>query len=149
MKFTPEEQAVLRQADAIISSKMIGTDYMTSPDAVRALLRYRLAAEQREVFCILHLDNQNGVIAFEEIFHGTINAVSVHPRVVLQQAMHHNSKNLILVHNHPSGKMEPSQADKLITDKLVNLMNVVEVGVLDHMIVCGDKIYSFSEHGLL
>ena len=149
MKFTPEEKAVLRQADEIISRKIVGTDYITSPDAVRALLRYRLAAEQREIFCVLHLDNQNGVIAFEEVFHGTVNSVGVHPRVVLQQAMHHNSKNLILVHNHPSAKMEPSQADKHITKKIVNLMNVVEVDVIDHMIVCGDKIYSFAEHGLI
>lgn len=149
MKFTPEEQAVLHQADAIISSKMVGTDYIKNSDKVRALLRYRLTGEQREVFCVLHLDNQNGIIAFEEVFHGTVNSVAVYPRIVLQQAMELNSAALVLVHNHPSTNADPSQEDKNVTDKLINLMNVVDVRIIDHMIVGGDNIYSFAEHGLL
>lgn len=95
MKFSAEELNIIRQADAIIAGKITTTDFITGADAARSLLRFRLAAEPRESFCAFFLNCHNGVIAFEELFKGTISSVTVHPRIVLQRAV-------VLAHNHPS-----------------------------------------------
>jgi DNA repair protein RadC len=72
MKFTDEEQQIIRRAEAIISAKLPGTDYLTSPDMVRSFLRLHFASADRELFGVLFLDSQNGVIAFEELFQGAL-----------------------------------------------------------------------------
>lgn len=149
MKFSAEELNIIRQADAIIAGKITTTDFITGADAARSLLRFRLAAEPRESFCVFFLNIQNGVIAFEELFKGTISSVTVHPRIVLQRALHHNAAAVVLAHNHPSASTEPSQADKLITERLAQVLGMVDVKVLDHLIVGGSDIYSFAEHGLI
>ncbi|EPW0577562.1 JAB domain-containing protein, partial [Escherichia coli] len=95
------------------------------------------------------LNCHNGVIAFEELFKGTISSVTVHPRIVLQRALHHNAAAVVLAHNHPSANTTPSQADKLITERLAQVLGMVDVKVLDHLIVGGSDIYSFAEHGLI
>ncbi|HBY8443219.1 TPA: DNA repair protein RadC, partial [Klebsiella pneumoniae] len=117
--------------------------------AARSLLRFRLVAEPRESFCAFFLNCHNGVIAFEELFKGTISSVTVHPRIVLQRALHHNAAAVVLAHNHPSANTAPSQADKLITERLAQVLGMVDVKVLDHLIVGGSDIYSFAEHGLI
>ncbi|ELS3177585.1 Mov34/MPN/PAD-1 family protein [Salmonella enterica] len=149
MKFSAEELNIIRQADAIIAGKITTTDFITGADAARSLLRFRLAAEPRESFCVFFLNIQNGVIAFEELFKGTISSVTVHPRIVLQRALHHNAAAVVLAHNHPSASTEPSQADKLITERLAQVLGMIDVKVLDHLIVGGSDIYSFAEHGLI
>ncbi|EBU9575997.1 JAB domain-containing protein, partial [Klebsiella pneumoniae] len=101
MKFSAEELNIIRQADAIIAGKITTTDFITGADAARSLLRFRLAAEPRESFCAFFLNCHNGVIAFEELFKGTISSVTVHPRIVLQRALHHNAAAVVLAHNHP------------------------------------------------
>lgn len=136
-------------ADAIIAGKITTTDFITGADAARSLLRFRLAAEPRESFCAFFLNCHNGVIAFEELFKGTISSVTVHPRIVLQRALHHNAAAVVLAHNHPSANTTPSQADKLITERLAQVLGMVDVKVLDHLIVGGSDIYSFAEHGLI
>lgn len=149
MKFSAEELNIIRQADAIIAGKITTTDFITGAAVARSLLRFHLAAEPHEMFCAFFLNNQNGVIAFEELFKGTINNTTVHPRVVLQRALHHNAAAIVLAHNHPSALTDPSQADKQITDRLVEVLGMVDVRVLDHLIVGGGDIYSFAEHGLI
>ncbi len=149
MKFSAEELSIIRQADAIIAGKITTTDFITGAEAARSLLRFRLVAEPGESFCMFFLNNQNGVIAFEELFKGTISSVTVHPRIVLQRVLHHNAAAVVMAHNHPSGFTNPSQADKLITERLVQVLGMVDVRVLDHLIVGGSDIYSFAEHGLI
>ncbi|MBO8124774.1 JAB domain-containing protein, partial [Klebsiella pneumoniae] len=68
---------------------------------------------------------------------------------VLQRALHHNAAAVVLAHNHPSANTTPSQADKLITERLAQVLGMVDVKVLDHLIVGGSDIYSFAEHGLI
>ncbi|PXV70885.1 JAB domain-containing protein [Pantoea sp. PNA 03-3] len=149
MKFSAEELNIIRQADAIIAGKIITTDFITGADAARTLLRFRLVAEPAESFCMFFLDSQNGVIAFEELFKGTISSVTVHPRIVLQRVLHHNAAAVVMAHNHPSDVTNPSQADKLITERLAQVLGMVDVRVLDHLIVGSRDIYSFAEHGLI
>jgi DNA repair protein RadC len=102
-----------------------------------------------EVFACLFLDTRHRVIAYEELFNGTIDGSSVHPREVVRRALHHNCAAVILAHNHPSGVCEPSHADKAITKRLQDALALVDVRVLDHFIVGDASPYSFAETGLL
>jgi DNA repair protein RadC len=89
------------------------------------------------------------LLAFEELFRGTIDRAGVHPREVLRQTLAHNAAAVIFAHNHPSGVLEPSQADELITRRLKEALALIDVRVLDHFIVGDGQCYSFSERGLL
>jgi len=120
-----------------------------SPAATRDFLVSWLRDVPHELFCCLHLDNRHRLIAFEELFRGTIDGASVHPREVVKQALARNAAAIIVAHNHPSGVAEPSQADQLITQRLKEALGLIEVRVLDHFIVGDGHCYSFSEHGLL
>jgi len=122
---------------------------LTAPEATRTFLVAQLRDRPYEVFCCLYLDNRHRLIAFEELFRGTIDRAGVHPREVLRQTLLHNAAAVILAHNHPSGVLEPSQADELITRRLREALALVDVRVLDHFIIGDGHCYSFSEHGLL
>ena len=88
-----------------------------------------------EVFSCLFLDNRHRVIEFEEMFRGTIDGTTVHAREVVRRTLNLNAAAVIFAHNHPSGVAEPSQADRLLTEQLVNALSMVEVRVLDHLVV--------------
>ncbi len=119
------------------------------PDATHGFLRARLRDSPHELFCCLHLDNRHRLIAFDELFRGTIDAASVHPREVVKQALARNAAAVILAHNHPSGIAEASHADRLITQRLREALQLVDIRVLDHLIVADNACLSFAEHGLL
>ncbi|MCS2150957.1 MULTISPECIES: RadC family protein [Enterobacteriaceae] len=121
----------------------------TSTQAARDWLRLKMGTFEREEFRVLYLDNQNQLITHETLFTGTINRTEVHPREVVKRALYFNAAAVILVHNHPSGKTTPSQADKALTQRLVQVLQLVDIRVPDHLIVGGRQIYSFAEHGLL
>jgi len=101
------------------------------------------------VFCCIYLDNQHQVIAFEELFYGTINAAIVYPREVVKACLKHNCSAVLLCHNHPSGSPEPSQADEALTKRLTDALALVDIRVLDHFIVAGSSSISFAERGLI
>lgn len=122
---------------------------LRTPEATRRYLTARLRPHPYEVFACLFLDNRHRVIAFEELFRGTVDGVSVHPREVVRCALRHNAAALILCHNHPSGDPEPSHADRLLTDQLVSALARVEVRVLDHLVIGDGECVSFSERGLV
>jgi DNA repair protein RadC len=122
---------------------------LAAPEATRAFLLAQLRDRPYEVFCCLYLDNRHRLIAFEELFRGTIDRAGVHPREVLRQTLLHNAAAVILAHNHPSGVLEPSQADELITRRLKEALALVDVRVLDHFIIGDGMCFSFCEHGLL
>ena len=122
---------------------------LAAPEATRKFLLAQLRDRPYEVFCCLYLDNRHRLIAFEELFRGTLNGASVHPREVVRQTMLHNAAALILAHNHPSGVLEPSQPDEFITLRLRDALALVDVRVLDHFIVGDGSCFSFVEHGLL
>ncbi len=120
-----------------------------SPAVVRDFLRLKLGALEHEVFALLYLNAQNQLIAYEELFRGTANQTAVYPREVARRALFHNALAVILAHNHPSGTVDPSRADRLLTDTLRDALALIEVRVLDHVIVGSRGTYSFAEHGLL
>jgi DNA repair protein RadC len=125
------------------------TSALTAPDPTRRFLLAQLRDRPYEVFCCLFLDNRHRLLAFEEIFRGTIDGASVHPREVVRQTLLHNAASVIVAHNHPSGSIEPSEADEGVTRRLRQALALVDVRLLDHLIVGDGKCFSFSEHGLL
>lgn len=147
---TKYEASIVRRAAAILERKMRGKDLtMGSPDAVRDFLVTRYAVAPREVFSALFLDAQNHLIAFEELFHGTLTQTSVFPREVVKAALQHNAASVMFVHNHPSGVAEPSPADETLTKALKMALEMIDVRVLDHFIIGGTSQLSFAERGLL
>jgi len=114
-------------------------------DYLQAVLRDR----PYEVFCCLFLDNRHRVLAFEELFRGTLNGTAVYPREVVKRALALNAAAAILVHNHPSGVAEPSRADEVLTQRLQEALSLVDVRLLDHIVVGDGETVSFSERGLI
>jgi DNA repair protein RadC len=141
-------QAVLEMGRRHLAATLERGDAITSPSATRAFLSARLRDYPFEVFACLFLDNRHRVLAFEELFRGTIDGASVHPREILRRVLHHNAAAVILAHNHPSGVAEPSRADEAITRRLQEALGLVDVRVLDHVIVA-DETLSFAERGLI
>lgn len=142
-------QAVLELGRRHLEETLERDTAFGDPASVRAYLSSRLRDRHREVFACLFLDTRHRLIACEELFLGTIDGASVHPREVVQQALAHNAAAVILAHNHPSGVAEPSRADKAITERLVEALQLIEVRVLDHFIVGDGEPWSFAEHGEL
>lgn len=142
-------QAVLEMARRHFEEILQKGDALTSPDITRAYLSAQLRGYAYEVFACLFLDNQHRVLQFEEMFRGTIDGASVYPREVVKKALQHNAAAVIFAHNHPSGVSEPSQADRMITDKLKQALGLFDIRVLDHFIVGDGMPYSFAEHGML
>ena len=121
---------------------------ITSPIASKAYGRIMLSGRESEVFAVLFLDNRHGIIEFEELFRGTIDACSVYIREIVKRAMVHNAAAVILYHNHPSGIPDPSFADQTLTGKIKTALSYIDVRVLDHIIV-GHSCYSMAENGLV
>jgi DNA repair protein RadC len=142
-------QAVLEMGRRHLFEELAHGPALTSPATCRAYLQARLASHPNEVFACLFLDSRHRVIACEELFHGTINGASVHPREVVRRALAHNAAALILAHNHPSGVAEPSRADIQLTARLRDALALVDVRVLDHLVVAAGDWASLAERGLL
>ena len=121
----------------------------TSTQTARDWLKLKMAGLERKEFMVLYLNQQNQLIAHETLFTGSISSTEVHPREVVKRALYFNAAAVILAHNHPSGDITPSQADKAITQRLVQALHLVDIRVPDHLIVGGTQIMSFAEHGLL
>ena len=122
---------------------------LENPEQTQAYLRLHLAERPKEVFVCLFLDNKHRLLAMEELFQGTIDGASVHPREVVRRAIEVNAAALIIAHNHPSGVPEPSQADLRITQRLTDALKLVDIRVLDHVVVATEGSFSFAERGLI
>ncbi|MFV8387092.1 RadC family protein, partial [Vibrio parahaemolyticus] len=139
---------ILEKAAEILEQQYLRGDALCSPQATRDYLKYRLGAKEREVFSVLLLDNQNRVIAYEELFQGTIDSASVYPREVVKTVLKANASAVIFAHNHPSGVTIPSEADKRITKRLQDALSLIDIRVLDHFII-GQDTFSFADRGLI
>lgn len=142
--------ASLELARRALSSTLSTRNTFDSPQAVRDWLRLQLGHLQHEVFHALWLDSQHRLLVAEELFRGTLNQTSVYPREVVKRALAHNAAAVILAHNHPSGKSEPSDADLSLTRALKAALALVDVKLLDHFIVtASDAPFSLCENGQL
>ena len=142
-------EQILEAARQAIERKMQRGTSFTSPAAVKEYLRAKLAGFEHEVFAVLFMDTQHRLIEYAEMFRGTIDGASVYPRELVKEALRHNAAAVIVSHNHPSGNPEPSQADKVLTQRLKEALGLVDVRVLDHVIVAGTDTTSFAKRGLI
>lgn len=142
-------EEILEAARAALSNRVKKGTALTSPKLTRDYLMTRLAARDHEVFTVIFMDNRHRVIECLEMFRGTIDGASVHPREVVKEALQRNAAAVILSHNHPSGVAEPSQADELITSRLRDALALIDVRVLDHIIIAGGQTLSLAERGLI
>ena len=150
----PEAVKIRLQATRELVQRLLLEDMrqgpvLANPKTVREHLSLHFAGRERETFACLFLDNRHRLIAVEDLFLGTIDGASVHPREVVKRALQVNAAALILAHNHPSGVAEPSQADELITVRLRDALELVDIRVLDHIVVGDGACVSFAERGLL
>lgn len=144
-----EQESLIGLAIAVLAGRHRPGSKISSPEDTRRYLRLRLGERQTEVFGVVYLDNRHRILADEELFQGTVNGTSIHPRVVVQRSLHVNAAALILYHNHPSGDPEPSMADRTITKRLKEVLGVVDVRVLDHIVIGREGVVSLAERGLL
>jgi DNA repair protein RadC len=142
-------QAVLEMARRYLREQLETPDSLTSPVQTRDYLRAKLHHYAYEVFSCLFLDNRHRIIRYEELFRGTINGASVHPREVVKQALEHNAAAIIFAHNHPSGVAEPSRADRQIPRRLKEALGLVDIRVLDHIVIGEGETVSLAERGLI
>ena len=142
-------QAALELGRRFLGEKLARGAALTSTADTRDFLQAHLRDRGEEYFCCLFLDNRHRVLAFEELFRGTLNGTSVYPREVLKRALALNAAAVVLVHNHPSGVAEPSRADELLTQRLKEALGQVEVRLLDHLVVGDGETVSFAERGLI
>ena len=125
-----------------------GRPVISSPADVERLLRGRIANLDRENFVVVLLNTKNEVIEISTVSVGTLDASLVHPREVFKPAVRASAASVILAHNHPSGKVEPSREDREVTRRLGEAADILGIEVLDHVIV-GDGYFSMKEHGML
>lgn len=143
------EAELFEMVQLLARSKLSKGRVLDKPEEVALALQTLLMDKPHEVFGLVLLDNAHRLLAFVELFRGTIDAASIYPREVVKEALEHNAAAVILVHNHPSGNPEPSQADRAITKRLIQALATVDIRVLDHLIVGRDGWLSFTAQGLI
>ncbi len=148
MVLTDKENLLIKKAIKLLD-KQIKTEsfQFNRPEQIIDYLRLNLELQDREVFAVLFLNNQNEVISYEELFHGSINCVEIHPRTIARRALLLNAASIIIAHNHPSGLAEPSSADRTITDRIGKALGLFEIKVLDHFVIGSGEYVSFAERG--
>ncbi|WP_133011383.1 JAB domain-containing protein [Marinomonas flavescens] len=132
----------------ILEKEYFRPDQLTSPEKTKHFLQIKLGKLEHEVFGIIFMDSQHKVIAYEELFRGTIDGAAVYPREVLKRCLHHNAAAVIFA-PHPSGSPEPSNADIQLTKKLKEALSLIDIRTLDHLIIGGTENVSMAERGLL
>lgn len=141
------DSEVITRALDILTSRMFRRQLFTSPSDVKSFLCLKLGELPHEVFGVLFLSVQNELIAYEEMFRGTLTQTSVYPREVVKRALELNSAAVVCCHNHPSGNCQPSRADEALTQTLKSALALIDVRVLDHVIVSGSTSLSMAEMG--
>ena len=144
-----EKRTVIELALSVLAARHRRGRALESPKAARSYLQLKCADYEREVFGCLFLDTRHRVLEWAELFAGSIDSATVHPRVVVQRALAVNAAAVVIFHNHPSGVAEPSAADQSITRRLVDALALVDVRVLDHLVVGHEACTSMAELGLL
>lgn len=139
----------LRLARELLAEELRPGEAFRSIYAVSDYLKLHFAGQAHESFAVLFLDAHHTLLAFEDLFRGTLTQAGVYPREVLKRALQHNAAAVILAHNHPSGEVEPSAADQVVTNQLKEALSYIDVRVLDHFVVAGNRAVSMAERGLV
>jgi DNA repair protein RadC len=141
--------AALELSRRCLYEALLRSDPLESPEATERYLQSALGHHPNEVFACIFLDTRHRVIAFEELFHGTIDGATVYPRVVAEKALHHHAAAVIFAHNHPSGVSEPSLADQAITRRLKEALSLLDIRLLDHFVIGEGPPVSMAARGMI
>jgi DNA repair protein RadC len=136
-------------AREFLEEQVLDKPYCRSSREVFDYLYHSMRDLKKEVFKVMFLDSQNGVVGIEDLFEGTLNASAVYPREIIQSAVKHDAAALIFAHNHPAGNPQPSNNDKQITQELVFAGNIMQIKVLDHIVIGENRYFSFADAGLI
>jgi DNA repair protein RadC len=147
--FTEHEEKVLAEAASILEIKLKNKDMLTNLNHVKSYCQLLYAGLEHEIFVLLALDSKSRLIEEVRLFRGAFDHLQVYPREVLKEALKLNAVGAILVHNHPSGEVQPSKADKKITNLLFDTFKIVDICLYDHIIVSKYDTFSFFENNLL
>ena len=139
-------QAVARR---YLADRVVDKDFIRSSKEVLEYLQHNLRDKNRELFMVIYLNGRNQIIKMEEVFEGILSKSAVYPREVVKRALDNEAAALVFVHNHPSGNPNPSKEDLTITNKLKEASQSIDVVVHDHLIIAGNEVYSFTDHGLI
>lgn len=142
-------QAALELGRRVISQPLLRGEPLSDPGQVKRFLQRQIGRGEREHFGCLYLDSQHRVLNWEVLFSGTLNAAAVYPREVVRTALAQGAAAVILAHNHPSGVAEPSLADRQITERIEQALQLIDIRVLDHLVIGADEAISFAERGWL
>ena len=132
-----------------LADRIVDMDYIQSSEDVLDYLRHNLRDKSQELFMVIYLNGRNQILKMETLFEGTLNTSAVYPREVVKKALENDASALVLVHNHPSGNPSPSQEDLTITKKLKEAARTIDIYIHDHLIIAGNDVYSFADHGLI
>ena len=136
-------------ADRYLERRLIQKDPIHNSKALYDFLYHHIGERNRECFMVIFLNAKNRVTKTKILFEGTLTASSVYPREVIHAALEQRAAALIFAHNHPSGDPTPSKDDIFITRQLVFACNVMGITVHEHLVVGGDRYFSFADHGYL
>jgi DNA repair protein RadC len=145
---TREDRTIYR-ALRILEGRAVTSKALIDCESAGALFRLSLGDELREHFEAAFLDTKHQLIARERLFSGTIDGAEVAPRIVVQRALAVNAAAVIVAHNHPSGSLKPSNADRAITRRLAEALALVEVRLLDHFVVTRCGAESMAKLGMM
>lgn len=132
-----------------LADRIVDMDYIQSSEDVLNYLRHNLRDKSQELFMVIYLNGRNQILKMETLFEGTLNTSAVYPREVVKKALENDASALVLVHNHPNGNPSPSQEDLTITKKLKEAAKTIDIYIHDHLIIAGNDVYSFADHGLI
>lgn len=143
------QEQVLAAAQGIVDARMVRGVSFQDPTVACDFFRDKLAHLEREIFAAVMLDSRHRLIEYVELFMGTIDGAEVHPREVARQALRRNAAAVLVAHNHPSGVVEPSAADRAVTSRLKQALALLDIRLLDHVVVGGMNSFSMAKHGWL
>lgn len=141
------EDRILEMAREIMERRLERGEALSDPTMAGRYFQTRLRNRERECFAVLLLDTRHRVLAYEELFYGTIDGAEVHPREVARAALLRNAAAVLVAHNHPSGNPEPSAADRAVTARLKQALALIDVRLLDHFVIGDGPATSMASRG--
>ena len=144
-----ERESVVKLALEVMAREVADGPVMAGETAAARYLQLKAGRREREVFGCLFLTTRNRLIRDEELFQGSIDRATVHPRVILQRALAHNAAALICYHNHPSSVADASASDMSLTGRVKDLLDEIDVRLLDHIVVSRTETVSMAARGLI
>jgi DNA repair protein RadC len=136
-------------SEEFLKQRIIDRPVYKSAKEILDYIYHSMRDLKKEVFKVIYLNSRNQIIDTADLFEGTLESIPIRPREIVESAINHNATALIFAHNHPAGDPTPSKSDKQITRDLVFAGNIMQIKVLDHIIIGGNRYFSFADAGLI